>query len=102
LPAGDVLHGRVEPAIPDQDLARRRKAIAHPLRAAILQRLCDHDASPIEVAREMGEPLANVSYHVRALHKLGALALVRDRHVRRAVEHTYTATVRISLTQTPL
>jgi hypothetical protein len=50
----------------------------------------------------MGEPLPNVAYHVRELHKLGALALVRERQVRGAVEHTYTATVRISLKQEPL
>ena len=50
----------------------------------------------------MNEPLPNVSYHVRALHKLGAVALVRQRQVRGAVEHTYTATVRIRLKQEPL
>jgi hypothetical protein len=50
----------------------------------------------------MGESLPNVSYHVRALHRLGAIALVRQRQVRGAVEHTYTATVRISLSQEPL
>jgi hypothetical protein len=37
-----------------------------------------------------------------ALHKLGAIALVRERQVRGAVEHTYTATVRLSLRQEPL
>ena len=57
------------------------KAIAHPLRAAILNALADREASPIELAKEMGEPLPNVSYHVRALHTLGAVALVRQRHV---------------------
>lgn len=36
------------------------------------------------------------------LHKLGALALVQQRQVRGAVEHVYTATVRISLNQEPL
>ena len=50
----------------------------------------------------MHQPLPNVSHHVRALHKLGALALVRERQVRGAVEHSYTATVRISLQQEPL
>jgi DNA-binding transcriptional ArsR family regulator len=75
------------------------KAISHPLRAAILERLYDRDASPIDLAKEMGEPLPNVSYHVRALHKLGALALVREQQVRGAVEHYYTATVRIELRQ---
>jgi DNA-binding transcriptional ArsR family regulator len=72
------------------------------LRAAILNALADREASPIELAKEMDDPLPNVSYHVRALHKLGALALVRQRQVRGAVEHTYSATVRISLNQAPL
>jgi DNA-binding transcriptional ArsR family regulator len=48
--------------LPPADAA---KAIAHPLRATILNGLCDREASPIELAKEMGEPLANVSYHVR-------------------------------------
>jgi DNA-binding transcriptional ArsR family regulator len=82
--------------------ANAAKAIAHPLRAAVLERLSDREASPIELAREMGEPLPNVAYHVRELHKLGAIALVRQRQVRGAVEHTYTATVRILLRQEPL
>jgi DNA-binding transcriptional ArsR family regulator len=85
--------------LPPADAA---KALSHPLRAAVLERLYDREASPIQLAKEMGKPLPNVSYHVRELHKLGALALVRERQVRGAVEHTYTATARISLTQTPL
>jgi hypothetical protein len=43
-----------------------------------------------------------VSYHVRELHKLGALALVRRRQVRGAVEHIYIATVQISIRHEPL
>jgi len=78
------------------------KAVAHPLRAAILERLQDREASPIELAREMKEPIGNVSYHVRALHRLGAIRLVRQRQVRGAVEHYYTASVRISLSQEPV
>jgi hypothetical protein len=78
------------------------KAVAHPLRATILNGLYDREASPAELAKEMGEPLPSVAYHVRELHKLGALALVRERQVRGAVEHIYTATVRISIQQEPL
>ena len=37
------------------------KAIAHPLRAAILNALADREASPVELAKELGEPLPNVS-----------------------------------------
>jgi DNA-binding transcriptional ArsR family regulator len=61
---------------------RAAKAVAHPLRAAILKALEDREASPVELAREMQESLPSVSYHVRALHKLGAIALVRERQVR--------------------
>lgn len=70
--------------LPEHDAA---KALTHPLRAAILNALADRDASPIELAKEMGASLPNVSYHVRALLKLGAVALVRERHVPGAVAH---------------
>jgi hypothetical protein len=50
----------------------------------------------------MAESLPNIAYHARVLHELGALALVRQRQVRGAVEHVYTATVRINLSQEPL
>jgi len=78
------------------------KAIAHPLRAAILARLYDREASPVELAKEMGQSLPSIAYHARVLHDIGALALVRQRQVRGAVEHIYTATVRISLKQEAL
>jgi DNA-binding transcriptional ArsR family regulator len=78
------------------------KALAHPLRAAILERLYDREASSVELAGEMGETLGNVAHHVRALHKLGAVALVRERQKRGAVEHFYTATVKITVSQEPL
>jgi len=86
-------------ALPDHDAA---KAVSHPLRAEILERLAKREASPVELAKEMGEPLPNVSYHVRALHKLGAVKLVSERQVRGAMEHTYSATVGIRLVQKPL
>ena len=47
----------------------------------------------------MGERLPSVSYHVRALHKLGAIRLVRTRQRRGATEHFYTTAVRITITQ---
>jgi DNA-binding transcriptional ArsR family regulator len=78
------------------------KAISHPLRATILNGLYDREASPVEIAKELGEPVGNVSYHARALLELGAIRLVRTRQRRGAIEHVYTATVRISLKQEPL
>jgi DNA-binding transcriptional ArsR family regulator len=84
--------------LPEHDAAKA----AHPLRAAVLERLYDREASPVELAREMGEPPPNVAYHVRELAKLGAITKVRQRQVRGAMEHIYTATVRIALSQEPL
>jgi DNA-binding transcriptional ArsR family regulator len=78
------------------------KAVAHPLRVTILELLDGRVASPIELARELGEPIGNVSYHARALRQLGAIRLVRTRQRRGAIEHFYTASVRISLSQEPL
>jgi hypothetical protein len=39
---------------------------------------------------------------VRELEKLGASVQVRQRQVRGAMEHIYTATVRVTLKQEPL
>jgi hypothetical protein len=51
-------------------------------------------ASPSELAGELGEPLGNVSYHVRTLAELKCIELVRTTPRRGAVEHHYRATVR--------
>jgi DNA-binding transcriptional ArsR family regulator len=63
--------------------------LAHPLRLEILRLLNRHEASPNEIAAELGEPLGNVSYHVRMLHKLDCVELVRTVPRRGAVEHYY-------------
>ena len=54
------------------------KALAHPLRARLFQRLAEGVASPNELSRELGEPLGNVSYHVKTLLKLGCVELVEQ------------------------
>jgi DNA-binding transcriptional ArsR family regulator len=65
------------------------KALAHPLRVRILSVLEQRMATPKELAQELGVPLGNVSYHVRALRDNGFLELERTRVVRGAVEHRY-------------
>src|SRR3954454_10121528 len=65
------------------------KAMAHPLRLSILGALEHRTASPSELAEELGAPLGNVSYHVRQLHGLGLLKLVKETPRRGAVEHYY-------------
>jgi DNA-binding transcriptional ArsR family regulator len=68
---------------------RLAKALAHPLRVRILSILEQRSATPKELALELGVPLGNVSYHVRALRDHGFLELERTRVVRGAVEHRY-------------
>ncbi len=70
------------------------KALAHPLRMRILTLLDLKVASPSDLAEELGEPLGNVSYHVRFLANLGCLELVKTTPRRGAVEHHYRAIMR--------
>ena len=70
------------------------KALAHPLRQKILAALSERVASPSELAEELGEPLGNVSYHVRMLVDLGCIELVSTTPRRGALEHHYKAVVR--------
>jgi DNA-binding transcriptional ArsR family regulator len=74
------------------------KAYAHPLRIEILTLLDNRVASPKEIAREIGAPLSNTSYHVRQLVALGFLELVGRTARRGAIEHHYTARVRPTIT----
>jgi len=77
--------------------ARIAKALAHPLRARILQRLGERVASPGDLAIELGAPLGVVSYHVRMLRDYDCVGLVRTEPVRGALQHFYRATARPNL-----
>jgi DNA-binding transcriptional ArsR family regulator len=74
--------------------SRLAKALAHPLRVQLLAALNQGVASPNELAKKLGEPLTNVSYHVRMLHDLGTIELVDTEPRRGALEHYYRAVVR--------
>jgi DNA-binding transcriptional ArsR family regulator len=74
--------------------SRLAKALAHPLRVQLLAALNEGVASPNELAKRLGEPLTNVSYHVRMLHDLGCIELVQTEPRRGALEHYYRAVVR--------
>jgi len=68
------------------------KALAHPLRARILELIAEREeASPVELARELDQPLATVSHHTRVLRDLRCIELVRTVPRRGAVEHFYRA-----------
>src|SRR4051794_39296479 len=74
--------------------ARIAKALAHPLRACILQRLGERVASPGELAAELGASLGVVSYHVGMLRDYGCVELVRTEPRRGALMHFYRASAR--------
>ena len=78
-------------ALVDQRVA---KALSHPLRAHVLAILNERVASPNDMAEQLGEPLGNVSYHVKALLELDCIELVNTRPRRGAVEHFYRAIAR--------
>jgi DNA-binding transcriptional ArsR family regulator len=69
-------------------------AINHPLRVRLLTILTVREASPSEVAKELGAELGVVNYHARKLEDLGMVEVVRERPVRGSTEHFYKATTR--------
>jgi DNA-binding transcriptional ArsR family regulator len=77
--------------------ARIAKALAHPLRARILQRLGERVSSPGDLAVELGAPLGVISYHVRMLREYECVELVRTEPRRGALQHFYRAIARPNL-----
>src|SRR3954451_8880469 len=77
--------------------ARIAKALAHPLRARILQRLGERESSPRELATELDAPLGVISYHVRMLREYECVELVRTEPRRGALQHFYRAIARPNL-----
>jgi DNA-binding transcriptional ArsR family regulator len=65
------------------------KALSHPLRLHILQKLNEGVASPKALSDALGEPLALVSYHVKILAQLNCIELVKTVPRRGAIEHFY-------------
>jgi DNA-binding transcriptional ArsR family regulator len=70
------------------------KALGHPLRQRILSILGEGVASPNEIARQLDEPLGNVSYHVKILLENDLIELVETQPVRGAIAHFYRASAR--------
>ncbi|HXQ88218.1 MAG TPA: winged helix-turn-helix domain-containing protein [Solirubrobacterales bacterium] len=70
----------------DQQLVR---AIGHPLRVEILRLLEDGPSGPKRLSDRIGEPLGNVSYHMKVLRRYDCIELVETIPARGAVEHIY-------------
>jgi DNA-binding transcriptional ArsR family regulator len=85
---------------PHVDITEPRvvKAMAHPLRVRILAILEEKTASPSELALDLNASLGVVSYHVRKLHALKLIKLVRKVPRRGAVEHYYKADAQTQIT----
>jgi DNA-binding transcriptional ArsR family regulator len=73
------------------------KALSHPVRARALTVLNQRIASPSELAAEQDEAVGYVAYHVRVLHELGMIELVKTRQVRGATQHFYRSTAQTYL-----
>lgn len=79
-------------------------AISHPTRMRAMNVFWEREASPREIAAELGEPINNVTYHINQLVELGCIELVAQRPVRggRVVEHFYKAVVKSSFDDSEL
>lgn len=65
------------------------KALAHPIRRAIIHNLAHGRDTPQGIADHTGEPLGVVSYHVRMLAQYGVIEVARTEPRRGALQHFY-------------
>jgi DNA-binding transcriptional ArsR family regulator len=71
------------------------RAMAHPLRATILDLLLERAATVAELAAAVGRPRSTVAHHVNVLVDAGMLQVVRTRRVRAIEERYYGRTARV-------
>lgn len=84
--------GRRLPRLPE----RLAKVFSHPLRANLLAMLNEQPGSPDDLKKRLAEKgekqsLNLIAYHVRVLHKYGAIQLVDTETRRGATKHIYAA-----------
>jgi hypothetical protein len=85
------------------DYQRIAEAFVHPIKLHILALMAgpppprapaegppEPGWSPNSLYVALGEPLGNVSYHVRQLKKVGLIQLIATKQRRGALEHYYT------------
>jgi DNA-binding transcriptional ArsR family regulator len=90
------------PAHPDYELddevvassRQQMRAMADPLRLAILDLVLERAASVTELAQALGRPRGTVGHHVKVLEDAGLLKVVRTRQVRALTERFYGRTGR--------
>ncbi|HWJ42300.1 MAG TPA: winged helix-turn-helix domain-containing protein [Solirubrobacterales bacterium] len=69
-----------------QELVR---ALSHPIRMEILERLRGRVASPAELSRELNERVGVISYHAQTLLRCGCVELVHSEPRRGSVENFF-------------
>ena len=70
----------------DRELTR---ALSHPIRVEILQKLQGRVASPGELSKELDESLGVISYHASTLVRCGCLELVYTEPREGALENFF-------------
>lgn len=65
--------------------------VAHPVRCRALTILADREASPVEIARELGMGASHIAYHVRILLEEGLIELTEETPRRGSIEHRFRA-----------
>ncbi len=75
--------------------AAQLRAMAHPLRATVLDLLLERAATVGELAAAVDRPPSTVAHHVKVLVEAGMLRAVRTRRVRAIDERLYGRTARL-------
>ena len=78
------------------------KAVAHPIRIAVMSEAARRPVSAKEMAAELEEPLPKISYHVRVLADAGLLEPVRRTRRRGAIETHYRAVTTVEISNRTL
>jgi len=98
----------IVPAVPDYDLAptvradtpTQLKALAHPIRNAILHLVVERAATTGELAQAIGRPHGTIAHHLKVLEDAGLMRVVRTRKVRALTERSWGRTGRTILIDT--
>src|SRR5258706_2583935 len=90
------------PTVPDYPLAysslvdtpTRLKAVADPIRRAIVDLVLERAATTTELATALGRPKGTIDHHLKVLEKAGLVQVVRTRKVRAMTERYWGRTAR--------
>jgi DNA-binding transcriptional ArsR family regulator len=73
-----------------QELVR---ALSHPIRMRILEKLHNRSASPAELSRELNQRVGVIAYHAHTLLRCGCVELVHSEPRRGSVENYFAISI---------